>query len=125
MIVALDFDDTLFEYVKAPPGETDYSGRIGSIGKPRIWLINWAKRQRDNGHKLILWTCREGDALAHALNVCGLHGLEFDEVNENIVTAESVNWPNSRKIKADIYIDDKGVSALQWCSLTQFGRQDL
>ena len=39
MIIAVDFDDTLFQYVPAPEGTLDYSGRPGSIGQPNMDLI--------------------------------------------------------------------------------------
>lgn len=112
MIVAVDFDDTLFEYVPPVDGSRDYSGRPGSIGRP-IWKwIDWAKDHQRQGHKLILWTCREGAALVHAVDACRDLGLVFDAVNENIRTEdEGLYWPDCRKVKADLYLDDKGLQA--------------
>ncbi len=112
MIIAVDFDDTLFQYVPPTDGSRDYSGRPDSIGAP-IWKwINWTKEQQTQGHKLILWTCREGLALEHAVQAAGGVGLHFDAVNANIRTPdESLYWPDCRKVKADIYLDDKGLRA--------------
>ena len=112
MIIAVDFDDTLFKYNPPPAGVRDYSGRLDSIGEP-IWKwINWAAFQRDQGHKLILWTCREGSALALAVEAAAMVGLHFDAVNANIRTDdEHLYWPDCRKVKADIYLDDKGMAA--------------
>lgn len=108
-IIAIDFDDTLFEYVPAPPGTDDYSGRPDSVGAP-IWRnINVAKREQKAGNKLILWTCREGAALELALSACRNVGLVFDAVNENVPETLSPLWPNCRKVKADEYWDDKAV----------------
>ena len=110
MIIAIDFDDTLFEYVPAPPGTEDYSGRPGSIGRPNYPVLFQAKQRRAVGDKLILWTCREGKALAEAVEICRLHGLEFDAVNRNLwETCVDGVWPDSRKVKADEYWDDKAV----------------
>lgn len=108
MIIAIDFDDTLFRYVPAPEGMRDFSGRSDSIGEP-IWeWIHWAKNQRICGHRLILWTCREGLALRHALAACEAVGLTFDAVNANLPEmCEPGQWPDSRKVKADLYVDDK------------------
>lgn len=110
MIIAIDFDDTLFAYVPAPPGTTDYSGRPGSIGAPNHSILFQAKQRKASGDQLILWTCREGKALDEAVEICRLHGLEFDAVNANLpgMSPEGI-WPDSRKVKADEYWDDKAV----------------
>lgn len=112
MIIAVDFDDTLFKYNLPPKGVRDYSGRKDSIGAP-IWKwINWSKEQKAQGHKLILWTCREGDALQYAVEAAADVGLLFDAVNTNIRKGdEHLYWPDCRKVKADIYLDDKGMVA--------------
>lgn len=110
MIIAIDFDDTLFQYVPAPEGVQDYSGRPGSIGKPNYPVLFRAKQRRASGDQLILWTCREDKALAEAVEICRLHGLEFDAVNQNLPSmCPEGQWPDSRKIKADEYWDDKAV----------------
>ena len=108
-IIAIDFDDTLFEYVPPPPRIDDYSGRPDSIGEP-IWEnIGRAVGERMNGNKLILWTCREGKALDLAVAACHRVGLDFDAVNANVPEMLSPLWPDCRKIKADEYWDDKAV----------------
>ena len=110
MIIAIDFDDTLFAYVPAPPGIPDYSGRPGSIGAPNHAILFQAKQRKAAGDQLILWTCREGDALTEAVEICRLHGLEFDAVNQNLPgRCRSGAWPDSRKVHADEYWDDKSV----------------
>ena len=103
MRIAIDFDDTLAKYDPADPGE---------IGPPIFANIRLARRLQAKGHQLILWTCREGESLTKAVAWCEDHGLHFDAVNENIHTEpEVMRWPNSRKIYADIYIDDKAINA--------------
>ena len=112
MIIAVDFDDTLFKYAPPSDGSRDYSGRPDSIGEP-IWKwINWAKEKKAQGHKLILWTCREGAALDLAIQAAEDVGLLFDAVNANIRGEdEYLHWPDCRKVKADIYLDDRGLTA--------------
>ena len=117
MIIAVDFDDTLFQYVPAPEGTTDYSGRPGSIGKPHYTLIQFLKNRRKDRDKLILWTCREGKALQDAVDACMAQGLQFDAVNANLpyMCPEGL-WPDSRKVKADLYIDDKALKVRPWAT---------
>ena len=58
------------------------SGR--ESGEPNEALMNWLSDLRAGGHKVILWTCRVGEALESAVAQCREHGLEFDAVNDNI-----------------------------------------
>jgi len=97
MIYAVDFDGTLCK--SAWP----------DIGKPRKWLIRWLIRKWQHGHKLILWTCREGESLDKALVWCAAHGLMFDAVNENLPERIALYNNDCRKIGADYYIDDKNL----------------
>lgn len=85
MIIAVDFDGVLSS-----------AGKWPEVGEPNEALMNWLSDLRTGGHKVILWTCRVGEALESAVAQCREHGLEFDAVN-------------SRKITADYYIDDKAV----------------
>ena len=109
MIIAIDFDDTLFQYVPPADGSPDYSGRPGSIGRPNEALIPLLRTARKDGDQIILWTCREGKALQEAVDACKAHGLEFDAVNDNLEELKQLYGNNSRKISADLYIDDKAL----------------
>ena len=59
------------------------------------------------GAKIILWTCRVGEMLDKAVNWCSEHGLEFDAVNENLPHIVERSGGNTRKIFANMYIDDR------------------
>lgn len=96
-VFAVDFDGTLCE--NAWPG----------IGMPHMDMIEWMIRLQQNGHKVILWTCREGMRLVEAIVWCADHGLFFDAVNDNTEEHKKLFKGNSRKIMADYYIDDKAV----------------
>lgn len=96
-VFAVDFDGTLCE--NAWP----------EIGEPRYNIINLIKELRKNGHKIILWTCRDGMALVDALTWCSDYGLFFDAVNDNLEEHKRLFGGNSRKIMADYYIDDKSL----------------
>ncbi len=109
-IIAVDFDGTLC---------TD---SYPQIGMPNMPLIRFLRRAREQGNRVILWTCRCGGALGEALAWCRGYGLEFDAVNENV--PEIMEWygTESRKISADLYIDDKACAP--WC-VAPDGRRNL
>ena len=73
-------------------------------------LINHLIKRREQGNKIILWTCREGVRLQEAVEWCWGYGLEFDAVNGNI--PEMIEWygNDTRKIGYDVLIDDKAVN---------------
>ena len=89
MIIAVDFDGTITNINTYP--------HIGTINDKAIEVLT---KLQKNGHKIILWTCRNGDTLDDAVNACKDCGLIFDYINE------SPHETGSRKIVADIYIDD-------------------
>ena len=96
-IIAVDFDGTLC-FSNWP-----------ELGEPNRPLIEYLKLQRSSGNKLILWTCRAGEALEKAVSWCRDQQLEFDAVNDNLPEIVELYGTNSRKITCDFYIDDKAV----------------
>lgn len=98
---------------RAPIWAVDFEGtltvrsRFPNIGKPNVSVIELLKMARLQGVKLILWTCRYGNYLTEAVEWCKDHGLEFDAVNENVPEAIEYLGQDTRKVIADIYIDDK------------------
>jgi len=96
-IIAVDFDGTLC-FSKWP-----------ELGEPNSPLIEYLKVWRNQGNKLILWTCRAGEALEKAVSWCQDQQLEFDAVNDNLTEVIEMYGNNSRKITCDYYIDDKAM----------------
>ena len=94
-IIAVDFDGTLC-YSNWP-----------ELGDPNLPLIDLLKKWKNSGNKLILWTCRAGDALDKAIDWCMDHQLYFDAVNDNLPEIIEMYGNNSRKITCDYYIDDR------------------
>jgi len=92
--IAVDFDGTLCE--EKWPG----------IGDPNWPLIRFLIRWREQGNKVILWTCRENTMLGLAVDWCAERGLHFDAVNCNLPERISAYDNDSRKVGADYYIDD-------------------
>ena len=93
-IYAVDFDGTLCE--------SQWPG----IGAPNRELIGHLIRCREEGCRVILWTCRIGDRLQEAVDWCKGYGLEFDAVNDNLPENIEKYGNNPRKIYATCYIDD-------------------
>lgn len=98
IIYAVDFDGTLCES-KSP-----------DIGPPNVVLIRHLIKRRKQGNKIILWTCRFGERLIEAVEWCRQFGLEFDAINENLPEIIENMGGESRKVFADVYIDDKSVN---------------
>lgn len=96
-VIAVDFDGCLC------------TNNWPEIGQPNRQLIRTLKTARSRGNKIILWTCREGEALDAAVKWCARHGLQFDAVNDNLQEMNELFHNNSRKIGADLYIDDKAM----------------
>lgn len=101
MIIAVDFDGTIVEH------------RYPSIGREIPFAIETLKKLAKERHRLILWTVREGKLLEDAVNFCRERGLEFYAVNRDYPEEEkSKNNHFSRKLKADVWIDDRNVGGL-------------
>ena len=99
-IIAVDFDGTLC---------TD---AYPDMGVPNLPLIGLLKKLQQEGCQLILWTCRCGKELEAAVAWCEKFGLVFDKVNQNTEEIIQKYGSDSRKIYADVYIDDK--SCFPW-----------
>ena len=94
MIIGVDFDDTVVE--NAYP----------KVGAPVPGAIPTLLRMQDEGHKLILWTMRDGDALQKAVVYLELHGIELYGVNKN---PEQGDWTFSPKAYCDVYVDNAAI----------------
>lgn len=107
LIIAIDFDGTIVE--DAYPG----------IGKPMLFAFETIKKLQEEGHRLILWTYRSGKKLEEAVAFCSENGIEFYAVNKNY-PEEEFDGEISRKIHADLFIDDRNVGGfLGWTEIYQ------
>lgn len=97
-IIAVDFDGTLCE------------NKYPDIGEPNMELIDFLMNCQLNGDKVILWTCRNEKQTKAAVDWCSEKGLVFDAVNENLPEIITEFGGDTRKIFANIYIDDRNVS---------------
>jgi len=102
MVIAVDFDGTIVKH------------KFPSIGKELPFAIKTLKLLQQKGHKLILWTYRSGKELEEAVKYCEKRGLIFHAVN-NDFEGEEFDNTYSRKIYADIYIDDRNLLGIpEW-----------
>ena len=98
MIIAVDFDGILCE------------DNFPDIGTPRYDVISLVRQLIDKGNEVVLWTTRNGEELTKAIEWCTNYGLHFCNVNGPAPSNEEEyrdKYPTqSRKIYADVYIDD-------------------
>lgn len=105
MTIAVDFDGTIVEH------------RYPEIGEEIPFAIDTLKRLIADHHKLILWSVREGKLLDDAVEWCRKRGVEFWAVNKDYPEENGIHNNNhfSRKLKADIFIDDRNIGGLpEW-----------
>jgi len=95
LIMAVDFDGTIVQ---------DAYPQIGSIN---MKTVEYIRRHQNQGTKLVLWTCRSGQQLEEAIMVCTGLGIKFDAINDNLPEIKAKYGNNSRKVYADIYLDDR------------------
>lgn len=101
MIIAVDFDGTLVEH------------RYPEIGKEKLFAFDALKALQKDKHLLILWTIRTGKELEDAVEFCRKRGVEFYAVNKSYPEEEFNPETTSRKIHADVFIDDRNVGGLK------------
>ena len=106
MVIAVDFDGTIVEH------------KYPKIGKTQLFAFETLKELQKQGHKLILWTYRSGKELDEAVNFCKQNGIEFYAINSNYPEEKFEDGKISRKIYADIYIDDRNIGGfLGWSKI--------
>ena len=100
MILAIDFDDTIVkeEYPK--------------IGPLRIGAKKYINKLFDDGHYIIIWTCRSDDAELEAEIFLLENKIRFHKVNAHNPVNIHRYGNDTRKISAHLYIDDKNISGL-------------
>ena len=97
MRIAVDFDGTIVE------------NQYPAIGVEKPFAVRTLKQLAAEGDDIILWTARSGQLLQDAVDWCESQGLKFFAVNSNYHTcvAHQNGFQGSRKIHADIFIDDR------------------
>lgn len=99
-VIALDFDGTVCE--------NNYP-EIGEVGPRHLAIHQYIRQEKQNGCIIILWTCRAGKELDAAVSFCRKNNIPVDYVNENAPDRVNFYGSDSRKVSADIYIDDRAL----------------
>lgn len=98
MIIAVDFDGTLFR------------DAFPAVGEVIPGAVDAMRALHRAGHYIIIWTCRHGDRLLDAINALTAHGIPFDRVNDhNPANAAKYGGESGKKVYADVYIDDRNL----------------
>lgn len=100
MTIAIDFDGTIVEH------------RYPQIGREIPFATETLRMLNHDGHRLILWSVREGKLLQEAVDWCRERGVEFYAVNRDYPDEEKDGRHFTRKLKADIWIDDRNLGGL-------------
>ena len=100
--IAVDFDGTIVEH------------KYPAIGKEKPFAVDTLKALAEDGHRLILWTARDGNLLQDAVDFCHKRGLDFYAVNSNHPAGYLFQGRSdkSQKVIADLYIDDHNLGGL-------------
>ncbi|MBR6459423.1 MAG: hypothetical protein IKS49_04580 [Actinomycetaceae bacterium] len=109
MTIAVDFDGTIVRH------------RYPDIGEEIPFAVQTLKMLTEEQHKIILWSVREGKLLDDAVEWCRKRGLEFYAVNRDFPEEDiTKNQSFSRKLKADVWIDDRNLGGLpDWGTIYQ------
>ena len=109
MTIAVDFDGTIVEH------------RYPEIGKELPFATQTLRMLIEDRHKLILWSVREGKLLDEAVEWCRKRGVEFYVINKDFPEEDlNKNQSFSRKLKADVWIDDRNIGGLpDWGTIYQ------
>ncbi|MCH4182387.1 MAG: hypothetical protein LKF48_04360 [Prevotella sp.] len=102
MTIAVDFDGTIVEH------------RYPEIGQEIPFATETLRMLIKEHHRLILWSVREGKLLQDAIDWCRERGVEFWAVNRDYPEENGTINNNhfSRKLKVDLFIDDRQVGGL-------------
>lgn len=100
MVIAVDFDGTIVTH------------QYPDIGKEQPFATETLRLLIAEQHRLILWTVREGALLEEAIDWCRQRGVEFYAINKDYPEEATTHTGFSRKIKADLFIDDRNLGGI-------------
>lgn len=113
LVLAVDFDGTITT-------EPEMDNPL--VLQPRCKEV--LSRLREDGARLILWTCRSGAALEQAKQFLDEEGMLelFEVINDQLPEIKEKYFPEvARKVGADFYIDDRTLGyTVDWTNIEQY-----
>jgi len=79
------------------------------------------KKLKEDGFYIIIWTCRDNDDILLLKEWFEKHKIPYDKLNEHHPANIAKHKNNTRKIYADLYVDDRDVNGLpnNWSDIYQ------
>jgi hydroxymethylpyrimidine pyrophosphatase-like HAD family hydrolase len=93
--IAIDFDGTI-AYDSFP-----------EVGGFKPHAVRVMKKIKEYGGQIIIWTCRTGEDAEEVKRRLKAADVEYDTFNENLPESKERFPDDSRKVFADVYIDDR------------------
>ena len=93
MIIAVDFDGTIVEH------------EFPEIGPLKEGAAKALRAIKKAGHRIVIWTCRKGKEEGQLRTFLLEKNIPFDTINTPIPGFDI----DTRKIYADVYIDDRSI----------------
>lgn len=107
LIIAIDFDGVIAEVNNNfTPGTPNIPGKL--IKNADIYI----NKLHEDGHQIIIWTCRGGNNLYLAERFLEDHNIHYDRINDNVASHYDRFKHNTRKVHADVYIDDNQIGGI-------------
>lgn len=112
-IIAIDFDGTIVE------------DRFPAIGQMMPGAKEAINELFHMGYEIIIWTSRTHIRMLEAVEFLAKNGVKYHRINESSpANLRMYNNKDSRKIFADMYIDDRGIHALPpWNEILEIVRE--
>lgn len=107
LIIAIDFDGVIAQLNKNwIPGTPNVPGNLVKDADKYI------RQLYEDGHQIIIWTCRGGQNLYLAEQYLEEHNIPYNRINDNVDGFYDKFKHNTRKVHADIYIDDHQIGGI-------------
>lgn len=107
LIIAIDFDGVIAQLNKNwIIGTPNYPGPLVDGADTYI------RQLYEDGHQIIIWTCRGGQNLYLAEQYLEEHNIPYNRINDNVDGFYDKFKHNTRKVHADIYIDDNQIGGI-------------
>lgn len=97
MIIAIDFDGTI--------ARSDFPVIQGEVP----YAAESMRKLKEQGHYLLIWTCRTGNDLLQAINWLLERNIPFDRVNDHNPENMAIYGNGGNKVYAHCYIDDRNL----------------